>query len=196
MDTTNPYAVSEASIEGASATTGPSPTVPFHAVTPRKVAIMMAATVGIYSVVWFYRNWTRLKTVAGEDIWPVPRAIFGAFTFFGLRTRIQEVFAQHERIQPERLASAPIVYLVCAFLSGRGGRAAADLPVLELALIVLPLLGQIWAMTIAQGAINELVEGAADGAQPDDDFGGLSLAAIAFGILFWFLVFFGTFAPA
>jgi len=194
MDTNNPYAVSEASIEGAGAHTAPSTTIPFHGVTTRKLSILMVATVGIYSLVWFYRNWVRLRDLAAQDVWPIPRSIFGAFTFFRLRNHSQEWFTISDLIVPSKLANAPVIYLVCAFLSGRGGRAVEDFPVLELALIVFPLMGQIAAMNTAQDAINQLIDGAADGAPPDDDLGGAAIAAIALGALFWALILFGTFA--
>lgn len=51
----------------------------FYVVAPAKFMTLFMATLGYYGIYWFYRNWKQFKQQTGEDMWPVPRAIFSIF---------------------------------------------------------------------------------------------------------------------
>lgn len=51
----------------------------FYVVAPTKFLALYMATLGYYGIYWFYRNWKQFKQQTGEDMWPVPRAIFSVF---------------------------------------------------------------------------------------------------------------------
>lgn len=50
----------------------------FYVVSTRKFAILFLATLGLYWIYWFYKNWDRYKdkwpyaSEVGSTIWPVP----------------------------------------------------------------------------------------------------------------------------
>ncbi|TFW36214.1 hypothetical protein [Massilia horti] len=67
----------------------------FYVVSKRKFAILFLATMSLYLVYWFYKNWDRYKdkwphaSKFGSTIWPVPRAIFSIFFVHALFRKIK-----------------------------------------------------------------------------------------------------------
>jgi hypothetical protein len=53
-------------------------------VRPSKCAIMLCLTVGLYSIVWVYRNWKAYAILEGKQISPVLRTLFFAFICYPL----------------------------------------------------------------------------------------------------------------
>src|SRR6185503_15727833 len=65
-------------------------------VSTGKLAVMSVVTFGLYQIHWAYQHWTRERARTGEDLWPLPRAIFivlFAYSLFG-RIRGQAVAAK------------------------------------------------------------------------------------------------------
>lgn len=60
----------------------------YHVVPPWRFALFNVLTFGGYSLYWFWKTWSQVKRADGSDIWPIPRAIFAAFTYFSLLTDI------------------------------------------------------------------------------------------------------------
>jgi hypothetical protein len=102
---------------------------PFRAVAPWKVVLMSLGTFSFYQIVWCYRNWVARKQ-AGEDVSPVPRAIFGVFFFPALVSRVRGKRLLHdlpEGLNPGVLGAAyfalnfafrlPDPYWIVGFLS-------------------------------------------------------------------------------
>jgi hypothetical protein len=50
-----------------------------YVVAPTKFMILAFATMGMYSLYWFYKNWSLQRRAYGLNIWPAPRAIFAVF---------------------------------------------------------------------------------------------------------------------
>jgi hypothetical protein len=75
----NPYAPPQAAVADVSVPTAAGVGEPlFFAVSLTKLAVMSLCTGGLYTIFWFYWNW-RLAKREGEDVWPVPRALFAVF---------------------------------------------------------------------------------------------------------------------
>jgi hypothetical protein len=55
----------------------------------RKMIILSICTLNMYSVYWFYKQWTALKVNAGFDCMPALRAIFQVFFVFSLFSTIK-----------------------------------------------------------------------------------------------------------
>lgn len=53
--------------------------VPVYVVAPTKFMILAFSTMGMYSLYWFYKNWSLQRRAYGLQIWPVARAIFTVF---------------------------------------------------------------------------------------------------------------------
>lgn len=50
-----------------------------YVVAPTKFMILAFSTMGMYSLYWFYKNWSLQRRAYGLNIWPAPRAIFAVF---------------------------------------------------------------------------------------------------------------------
>lgn len=81
----NPYAPPAAELAEPDALSGQE--APFYVVAPRKFMALFFATLGIYSLYWFYRNWAQVRC-QGENVWPWPRAIFQVFFVHDLFRRV------------------------------------------------------------------------------------------------------------
>jgi len=62
---------------------GPS----WFAVGPAKLVVMSVLTLGFYQIYWFYQQWRRVRD-SGEDVWPLPRSIFGVIFCYPLFQRV------------------------------------------------------------------------------------------------------------
>lgn len=51
----------------------------FYVVSTRKLLILFFATFGLYQLHWNFQNWLLHKRATGEDVWPLPRALFAIF---------------------------------------------------------------------------------------------------------------------
>ena len=105
----NPYAAPQADVQtkhGQARSDAPL----YYTMSPAKLAAMISLTMGLYSLVWFYRHWHAIRERFEEDIWPIPRALFGVISCFWLTKRLQERLASQELPPPPGLASAAMLY--------------------------------------------------------------------------------------
>jgi len=61
-----------------------------HPVSLKKFIILTIATLGLYQVYWFYKNWQWVRTVKEEEIWPAVRSFFSGIMNFALFPRIAD----------------------------------------------------------------------------------------------------------
>lgn len=62
----------------------------FFVTSIRKMVIMYVATMGVYSLYWFYKQWSSQRTSMQENIWPFMRAFFSIFFVHALARRMNE----------------------------------------------------------------------------------------------------------
>jgi hypothetical protein len=94
----------------------------FYVVSTRKFAILFLATVGLYPIYWFYKNWDRYKDRVpeasrfGTTVSPVVRAAFSVFFVHTLFRRIREHGIAHAacRDWASRLHATWLVVLLLA----------------------------------------------------------------------------------
>jgi len=60
----------------------------FYVVSTKKFIIMFLSTFGMYAFYWMYQNWNMYKKSSGDNIWPIPRAIFDVFFIHSLCSKI------------------------------------------------------------------------------------------------------------
>lgn len=60
----------------------------FYVVSDKKFLVLFMSTLGFYTVYWFYKNWKLHKESSGEDVWPIPRALFAIFFVHALFRRV------------------------------------------------------------------------------------------------------------
>lgn len=75
---------------GLSATAKPEAKRYFFDVSVLKLVVMSIVTLNLYQIYWFYRNW-RMAKERGEDVMPIPRAIFGVLFAYPLFKEVREV---------------------------------------------------------------------------------------------------------
>jgi hypothetical protein len=86
-----------------------------YVVAPWKFLTLMLGTAGVYSLYWFYKNWSLLNR-RHKSYWPVPRAFFAVFFTHAL---FEEIAARVRRSanayawSPSNLATA---YVICAIV--------------------------------------------------------------------------------
>ncbi len=84
--TDNPYAPPQSDLTSVDERAAPPE---FYVVSRLKFAVLYFATLGLYKIYWFYRNWSHYRKRAGENLWPAPRAVFAIFFVRSLFTHIQ-----------------------------------------------------------------------------------------------------------
>lgn len=183
---TNPYAAPAAHLEE---TVELQPT--FYVVSIPKFTILYVATLGFYELYWFYANWKRYRDHTGEDLWPVPRAIFSIFFAHLLFSRIQEKLSQREINFGWVPGHVAALYVIFAVLSNVLDRVAAkeiwspEADVLSL-LFIVPV---FYALLTAQKAVN-LAEGR-EAVATNDRLTWVNAVWIALGLLMWALTILG-----
>jgi hypothetical protein len=146
------------------------------------------ATVGIYQVYWFYKNWKRVQELTGEALWPVPRGIFSIFFAHSLFRRVDAKLATLGNPFRWSASTTATLYVVLAILSNfldrLAGRSlgspwtdfASILFVPVLALVLLP----------AQRAINFAAED--PGGASNSNLTLANFVWLAVGALIWLLI--------
>ena len=76
-----------------------------------KLAVMFVATLGLYQLYWFYKQWDRVRD-AGDHVAPAPRALFSLIFCYSLFRRIIDsthAVGVHTRLPPLLLAAGFIL---------------------------------------------------------------------------------------
>lgn len=152
-------------------------------VGPGKLVVMSTVTLGVYQVFWFYKHWRQVRDVHGEDIWPVPRAIFSVFFCFSLFRRLEDEAA----LRGQTDAPSPALHAVAFFLLTLASRLPDPWWLITFASI-LPLVP-------FQRAASAIALHAAPGTDPNTSFSGLNWVGIVVGGLFLLLALAGTMVP-
>ena len=153
---------------------------PFYVVSVTKLALLSFATMGLYTLYWFWRHWKLHAIDSQRDIMPVPRAIFSIFFAHGLNREIDPRL----RRRGSRHAWSPGGWATLYVFSAIGGRLLGSAPDSVLApapgfgLIMLTVAGCTLAMTHAQRAAN----------LASDDPGGAANARLTAANWFWLVL--------
>lgn len=164
---------------------------PFYVVSLRKLVLLSIATVGLYSLYWFWRHWKLHKLDRKLDIWPVPRAIFAIFFAHGLNEEIDHRLRRAGQRHDWSPGTWATVYVVSAII----GQIINRLPDAMLApgpsfgLAMLTVGGGTLAMVQAQRAAN-LACGDPTGSA-NARLTPLNWLWLVLGGLFWLLVLVG-----
>jgi len=166
----------------------------FYVVSSKKFAILFLATSGLYTVYWFYKNWSRYKTQTQENIWPVPRSIFSIFFVHSLFRHIHEKISRTQKniqFDPQSSATLLVGLLIISNLLDRAAAKSAGSPYTDILSIIMlaPLLVQFLK---AQAFINLACDDA-DGSS-NSLFTTANYIWIAIGIVLWGLIIIGVVA--
>lgn len=161
----------------------------FYVVSPRKMVTLYVSTVGIYSLVWFYKHWVQVKESERANISPLGRCIFALFFTHQLFRRMRSAARSNgaeSHWDAEGSATAFVALSIGSTIASRFD------PAVLTALSLMLTLGALVPMVGAQRVANA-ASGDAQGASNSELSGG-NWVAIVLGVLFWALALVGLFA--
>ncbi len=173
----NPFQPPEAEIEMAPMETDEE--VKYFPVSNLKLVLMGLATLNFYLVYWCYKNWKYIK-LTGEDIWPVPRAIFSGIMNFSLFPRIRssaEGMGLTVGWSPTGLAFLTLILGMTYKLPG------------SFSLITYVV---VFGFIPIQNTINEMNVGQPE-SKMNRSFSGWNVLALVLGGILWLFIFAGVF---
>ena len=160
----------------------------FYVVAKKKLAVLYLATVGIYAVYWFYVNWRNFKTVSGEKLIPILRAIFYVFFTHSLFKKVDENLKERELEydwSPGALATGFVIFTVASNVMDKMAQREIGSPLTDiLSLVSLPFI--LFFLLKAQDAIN-LSQDDPTGST-NSRFTIYNILWIIFGALIWMLI--------
>ncbi len=162
----------------------PATTPPYFPISTGKLAVMSIVTFGLYEIYWFYQNWSRERARTKEDLWPVPRAIFGVLFAYSLFNRIR---AQALASNVPPFASGGLLALAYFLITGTWR--LPDPYWLLCLLTFLPLLP-------VQAAVNRLNQQTAPDAPGNRTYSAWNVVMIIVGVIWLLLVIVGLLTPS
>lgn len=97
---------------GGAAAARPSDAPAWMAVAPWKLILMSIATVNLYQLYWFYKQWRAVRD-SGDDVRPVARAIFGVIFCYPLFQRVVTSAAAMAAPSAEPVFLAAVYIVLC-----------------------------------------------------------------------------------
>jgi len=172
----------------------------FFVVSTRKLAVLYLATLGLYSIYWFYKQWDAYKQSFPYDseqgkMWPAARSIFPMFFVFALLRHIKEEagevpkVAQWSQLPMARMMTA---LLVLSSILDRAARRGVGSPMTDIIslLVLAPLCGCFISIQDKINAACHDPDGAGNA-----NFTWANYVWIVIGAVFWVLVAIGLFMP-
>jgi len=167
----------------------------FYSVAIRKFLILYVITLGIYSVYWFYKNWSYYKLRHNDSMWPVMRGIFSIFFAHSLFRKVDETIQSKSLEFSWSHAGLATLYVVCsvaANIADRLSMKGVGVPLTDY-LGFFMIVGAGFALYKAQFAINLACD------DPDGETNSAitpaNIAWIVLGTLLWSLVLIGMLVP-
>ena len=159
--------------------------------------LLSALTLGLYQFYWSYRNWKVRKQATGENIWPLPRAIFSIFFVHSLfRAASDQRNRRYDQLPTwnhSLLATVIVILLILARVLDRLSTKSIGSPATDL-LSLLILIPIIASFASAQDRINEACGDPLG--QSNNRLTGANYVWMVIGLLIWALVGIGIFAEA
>lgn len=165
----DPYAAPKAKV--ADAVPADQAGTAYFPVSLLKLGVMSVATLGIYQIYWFYKNWKSAQRVAGVHANAPIRAFFYGITSYWLFQLMRD---HAKSVDPD--ISIPAGLLAVAVLVLTVASRLPDPYWLVTSFSVLPLLR-------VQAAVNRVNRQLAPDADPNARFSGWNIAGALFGAL-------------
>ncbi|ESP92607.1 MULTISPECIES: hypothetical protein [Pseudoalteromonas] len=165
----------------------------FYIVSAKKFWTLSLMTLGIYALYWFYKHWSEYKKSTGEDIWPVPRAIFSIFFTHSLFSFIEVKYEQENGEKPIRIIHYATAFVIVTIVGGmintKSGTGQVALYI-ELAWY-LTLVITSFCCFKAQMLVNKANNDPSGSA--NSSFTLINYVFIFIGVALWYLVLLGTY---
>lgn len=173
----------------------------FYVVSVKKFSVLYIATLGLYGLYWFYKNWACYKSQWArddqdrEDLWPIARAIFAVFFVHSLFREVKALGRNKPMVeawQSGKHATQLVVLMVAAQLMNRLAHRDIGTPYTDLlSLTILAPLVLLFA--IAQEKINVSCNDPLG--DSNNRFTAANYTWITVGAIFWCLVLLSYILP-
>ncbi|MEL7537761.1 MAG: hypothetical protein AAFZ58_13195 [Pseudomonadota bacterium] len=187
----NIYAPPESDVDFEAAA---SDGVQFYVVSVRKFLLLAIMTMNLYVVYWFWRNWRDVRDSTGDDLWPIPRAIFYIFfthSLFGLvDDKVKEKDASFTWSHRSIATLVVVLTVISSVASNAVGPETGGFWVSLVSIAMAPIVAVL--LSKAQAVINM-----ASGDPTGSSNSSLTVANwlwMVIGLLFWLLSLFGLYA--
>ncbi len=164
----------------------------FYVVSFKKLLILNVATLGIYTVYWFWKHWTLWRQAIGSNVWPIPRAIFNIFFVHSLFRQINEKAEEVTSQAMPSLHMPATVFVISQITYQIIDRVLPeDVNLLLTVPLLIAFLGlEIWCLWQAQMQANFACHD--EEGQSNNNFGVGAYIVIALGVLLWVLIILGS----
>ena len=159
-----------------------------------RLFVLSVLTWNIYSIYWFYNNWAAIKKAEQSNIWPIARAIFSVLFCYGVFERVMEDAKRREYPSMRDPYILTVVYMGVALLSTIWSKIESSLGRIDLLIVVVILVGDIWPLLVAQRAANFLTRGAEG--QKARKIAWWEIVLVVLGAIWMLLVVVGFLLPA
>jgi len=160
----------------------------FYVVGAVKFWVLYIATMGLYQIYWFYKNWHNFKLATVTNMWPPMRGIFAIFFTHSLFHEVDQVVKDQEidvQWSPGTLATWYVILAITSSVTDRLSDKSIGSPYTDIAsVLVLPLIAIV--LYKAQRVIN-VAMGDPDGIS-NSRFTAANIFWIALGSLMWLMV--------
>lgn len=165
--------------------------IKFYIVSLRKFLILFIGTFGLYSVYWFYKQWSEYKKSTDEDMWPIMRAIFSIFFIHSLFNRFEARYEHKTGSAPRTIKHLATIYIVTAIVSQVCNKLADNqigLPLTALlSIAIVPV--SCWVLYQAQSLSNYSGDDVLG--RSNDELTAANYCWLVLGAIFWGLILIG-----
>ncbi|MCG6202926.1 hypothetical protein [Psychromonas antarctica] len=163
----------------------------FYVVSAKKFIILFVGTLGVYSLYWFYKNWSNYKKETGDKVWPVARSFFSIFFVHSLFQKMRNKYIHQTGRNSKNVNNLATIYVLIYIISNVSDRLAGDevgSPYTDyISIMLLPII--CWALYKAQLLAN-IACGDANG-DTNNRLTALNYLWLALGGAFWVLILWG-----
>ncbi len=156
----------------------------FYVVSFKKFLILSVATLGLYSIYWFWKHWTLYKYATGDNIWAIPRAIFSIFFTHSLFGKIEKEAESVAGNPMPSLTFPATLYVITELIYNISDRFMKETSVMLDVIVSIIFVSVItWCLWQAQKQANIAcndVEG-----ESNSHFTGLNYLFIVLGLAMW-----------
>lgn len=162
----------------------------YYVVSAKKFFALFFATLGLYTLYWFWENWTIWKQRTGDSIWPVPRAIFNIFFVHSLFKKIHSDASQVSSSSLPSLQLPATIFILCQIAINVSDSLVSDATVTPgMLLLILLLAITSWCLWLGQKQAN-IASLDNEGSQ-NSKFTVANYIWLVLGSIFWILIFIG-----
>lgn len=155
---------------------------------------MFVATLGMYQLYWFYKQWSGLKQYYQLDAWPIARSFFAVFFTHSLCTYINEYLKEEKREHQwgnRSNATSYVMLIILGAILSQLFEHFSDILLVGIASVAATLISSIPLLQI-QKAINVALQGCHY--EVNDKLTWHNGVWIVIGAVYWFVIGIGIYA--